>query len=182
MKSSQNNKISIDKLKFIELTVLPNLLSQPDKWNTLDVDYHPPRVERLFTDCGDGYRLYLHVIHKTDGDCLYHKHNWPAALKQVHGVYKMGMTYSESEVGSDEAHSLPDLACFEVVEGTYYEMTQTDALHYVKPTTPFSCSIMLTHDKYPEHVFRKEAVERQLEPLTMMRKLEILEMFKKYTQ
>jgi hypothetical protein len=177
MKANQDSKISIERLKEFERLVIPVLLKQPEKWKTLDVDYHPPRVERLFLEQGNGYRIYLHVIHKTDEECLYHKHKWPAVLKQVYGSYRMGITYSEKEVGSKEAHSLPDLACMELAAGSYYEMTQTDALHYVKPISPFSCSIMLTNDLYPEHVFRKEAVSKELKELSQMRKLEILDMF-----
>lgn len=178
MKPNQSGKVSIERLKEFERFVIPSLLVQPDKWKTLDVDYHPPRVERLFLEYGKGYRIYLHVIHRTDSECLYHKHKWPAALKQVYGTYRMGLTYSEKELGSQEAHALPDLACFEVSAGSYYEMTQTDALHYVKPISPFSCSIMLTNDMYPEHVFRKEALSSELKELSQMRKLEILELFK----
>ena len=57
-------------------------------------------------------------------------------------------------------------------------MTQTDALHYVKPITPYSLSIMLTREKYPEHDIRGEAIDRQLNPLNNERKLEILELFR----
>lgn len=180
MKPNQNSRVSIEKLKEFERIVIPVLLRQPEKWKSLDVDYHPPRVERLFLNHGDGYRIYLHVIHKTEDECLYHKHKWPAALKQVYGSYKMGVTYSENEISSDEAHALPDLACFEISAGSYYEMTQTDALHYVKPISPFSCSIMLTNDLYPEHIYRKEAVDRPLHGLSDLRKLEILDLFNRY--
>jgi len=180
MKANQDNKVNIEKLKSFESLVIPALLTKPETWRTLDVDYHPPRVERLFLDHGDGYRIYLHVIHSTEHLCLFHKHNWPAALKQVHGSYEMGIAYCEEEVGSNEAHHLPMLARFIISEGSYYEMTQTDALHYVRPITPFSLSIMLTHEKYPEHAFREEALTRKLEPLSDLRKLEILTLFKKH--
>lgn len=178
MKPNQNNNVNIDKLMDIEKNHLFILLHQPLLWSSLDVDYHPPRVERLFMNLEDGYRLYLHCIHGTKDDCLYHKHNWPAALKQVHGSYEMGITYSEEEISSSQAHRLPTIAKFIIHEGTYYEMTQTDALHYVRPITPFSLSIMLTKEKYPEHIIRPEANTRELNPLSESRKLEILQLFK----
>jgi hypothetical protein len=90
----------------------------------------------------------------------------------------MGITYSRDEVDSNMAYELPVLAKFIIAAGSYYEMTQTDALHYVRPITPFSLSIMLTKEKYPEHVIRKEANTRKLEPLSELRKLEILQLFK----
>lgn len=180
MKQNCDQKVNIDRLKEFEKHVIPILLQKPSEWSSLDIDYHPPRVERLFWDNGDGYRIYLHVIHNTDQECLFHKHNWPAALKQVHGSYEMGVTYCADEVDSSKAYNLPILAKLIVSAGSYYEMTQTDALHYVRPITPFSLSIMLTHDRYPEHVIRKEANTRQLEPLSDLRKLEILSLFKSH--
>lgn len=181
MKPNQNDKISIEVLQELESITIPVLLNRSELWNTLDIDYHPPRVERLFLNHGDGYRIYLHVIHHTDEPCLFHKHNWPAVLKQVYGSYEMGIAYSEKEISSDEAHALPSLARFIVAAGSYYEMTQTDALHYVRPITPCSMSIMLTNSKYPEHVIRPETVSRPLNPLSEERKLEILDLFKKHT-
>lgn len=180
MKRNQDEHVNIHKLTQYE-RIIPALLEQPEAWNSLDVNYHPPRVERLFHDV-DGYRLYLHVIHATQELCLFHKHNWPAALKQVHGSYEMGITYSEREISSREAHSLPVLARFIIAEGSYYEMTQTDAMHYVRPITPFSLSIMLTNEKYPESAIRTEAVDRKLEPLSDLRRLEVLALFKKHMQ
>ena len=178
MKKNQNSKINIEALKGFE-GLIKDLLSDPSAWKTLDVDYHPPRVERLYHD-RDGYRIYLHYIHTNIDDCLFHKHNWPAALKQVYGSYEMGITYSEKEISSDDAHDLPTIARFIINEGSYYEMTQTDALHYVNPITPYSLSIMITNDKYPESGFRKESVDRKLESLSENRKLEIIDLFKKY--
>ncbi len=177
MKPNHNNGVSIEKLKEFEKFVIPVLLLRHDEWRSMDVNYHPPRVERLFMDHGDGYRIYLHVIHRTDEKCLYHKHKWPAALKQVWGSYKMGITYSPDEISSDEAHALPDLACFEIGAGSYYEMTQTDAAHYVRPVTETSGSIMLTRDRFVEHVIRKEVLDKPLMELSMLRKVEILELF-----
>ena len=179
MKPNLGGKVSIERLKEFERMVIPALLNQPEKWNSLDVDYYPPRVERLFLEHKNGYRIHLHVIHKTEERCLYHKHRWPAVFKQVFGSYKMGVTYSQEEIGSDEAHSMPDVVCFEVSAGSYYEMTQTDAMHYVRPITPISGSIMLTNELYPEHVFRKEVLNKPLNKLSELRKLEILNLFKK---
>lgn len=181
MKPNQNDKVSIEVLQELESLTIPVLLNRPEAWNTLDIDYYPPRVERLYMNHGDGYRLYLHVKHHTNEKCLYHKHNWPSVIKQVFGRDEMGLAYSAEEINSDEAHTLPALCRTIIDAGTYYEMTQTDALHYVRPITPYSLSIMLTHGKYPEHVIRGEALTRPLEPLSDLRKLEILDLFTKHT-
>ncbi len=174
MKPNQNT-INIEILKSLENDI-NNLLQDPSIWKTLDVDYFPPRVERLYTD-HKGYRIFLHTIHTTEKPCLFHKHRWPAAFKQVSGSYEMGITYSEKEVDSDEAYSLPILAKFIINKGSYYEMNQTDCLHYVKPQGGISRSIMITKDMYPESSFRKESLDKVLEELSEERKMEILYSF-----
>lgn len=178
MKPNRNHLINIRVLKDIEL-IIPDLLKDPSLWKTLDVDYYPPRVERLYTTYGE-YRIFLHTIHSTiSGEkVLYHKHRWPAVFKQLKGSYEMGITYSEKEVNSEEAYNLPDIAKFRMVERSYYEMTQTDCLHYVKPISEVSYSIMLTNDLYPEAIFRKEVLDKSLKELSLERKNELLITFK----
>lgn len=170
------NSVSVEILKSLEVDIF-KLLFVPEKWHTLDVDYFPPRVERLYTNFND-YRIHLHVIHKTNEECLYHKHRWAAAFKQLNGAYEMGITYSPEEISSKEAHNLPDLAKFIITKGSYYEMTQTDCLHYVKPITDTSLSIMITKDLYPEAVFRKEILDKKLNTISENRKEEILNLFR----
>ena len=173
MKINQNS-VSIEILSSLEKEI-NILLDYGNVWKTLDVDYYPPRVERLYTEY-NGYRIFLHTIHKTDKNCLYHKHRWPAAFKQLKGSYEMGITYSESEIDSDEAYDLPTLAKFIMKEGSYYEMTQTDCLHYVKPISDVSHSIMITKDLYTDD--RKESLDIKLNELDPFRKSEILEIYK----
>lgn len=175
MKPNQNS-VTIEILKSLEPNI-KNLLNLPDIWKTLDVDYYPPRVERLYIDYR-GFRVFLHTIHPTDSPCLFHKHRWPAAFKQVSGAYEMGITYSEVEVNSNEAWLLPTIARFIINEGSYYEMTQTDCLHYVRPLDSPSMSIMITKDLYHEASFRKEGLEVKLQELLEERKLELLNRFK----
>lgn len=162
MKSNQDKHVNISILKSLEPTI-KDLLTKPEIWQSLDISYYPPRVERLFT-IYNGYRIFI-----TDKPCLFHR--WPAAFKQISGCYEMGITYSEKEVNSDEAYNLPTLAKFIVNEGSYYEMTQTNCLHYVKPLNEPSCSIMITYDLYEED--RKE-IAVKLEGLTNEIKMELL--------
>lgn len=175
MKVNQNT-VTIEILKSLEPDI-KLLLDKPEVWKTLDVDYYPPRVERLWTEL-NGYRVYLHTIHPTNSPCLYHKHKWPAAFKQVSGQYEMGITYSIDEIDSEEAYQLPNLSRFIISQGSYYEMTQTDCLHYVKPLGDISMSIMLTKDLYPEADIRKEVLDRELEQLSEEDKIRILNNYK----
>ena len=55
-------------------------LANPKLWKTLDVDYHPPRVERVWMSFDDK-RISLHVIHPCEtNDALVHPHPWESAM------------------------------------------------------------------------------------------------------
>lgn len=160
---------------------LPDLLLMPDIWNTLDVDYFPPRVERLWTQYDPTHRLYIHIIHPTLEPCLFHKHRWPAAFKMIEGCYEMGVGYSEKEITSNEAYNMPIISKFILNEGSYYEMINTHTLHYVKPLVNPSISLMITGTLYPEASFRKEVLTKELQQLSNERKMQIIEsMISKY--
>ncbi len=178
MKKNHDHKINIPAFQVLE-PVIKQLVNDEDCWKTLDVDYYPPRVERLYTTYGES-RIFLHVAHKPEESvpCLYHKHRWAAAFKILKGSYEMGITYSPDEINSASAYGYPDIAKFIMVAGSYYEMTQTDALHYVRPISKVSYSIMITSDLYPEAEFRKEVVDKKLVELSVERKREILRDFR----
>jgi hypothetical protein len=169
---------TIEHLKEAELH-LPRLLQQPEIWNSLDVDYYPPRVERLWTQYDNEHRLFIHLIHPTDEPCLFHKHRWPASFKMIDGSYEMAITYCEGEINSDEAYKLPMISRFIMNTGSYYQMTDTHTLHYVKPMGGISTSLMLSGPLYPEADIRKEVVDRELKPLSDLRKLTILQWMQK---
>ena len=139
-------------------------------WYSLDVDYYPPRVERVWCEYA-GYRLCIHVMHGTDEMCLFHKHRWEAAFKLLQGSYEMGLAYVEKEITSEEAYNLP-FAKFILTKGCYYEMTHTHLAHYVRPIGN-SISLMLSGKLYPED--RKEVLDRKLVALSDERKFNILQ-------
>ncbi len=158
----------IEILKLAEKE-LPYLLKN-GVWQSLDVDYYPPRVERVWCEYGN-YRLCIHIMHPTDKPCLFHKHRWKAAFKIIKGSYEMGLAYSEKEITSEEAYNLP-FAKFILDTGSYYEMTNTHLAHYVRPLKGVSISLMLSGELYKED--RKEILGKQLLPLSDERKLVIL--------
>ena len=90
------------------------------------------------------------------------------------GSYEMGVSYSTEEVSSQDAYKLPEIAKFIIATGSYYEMTNTNTLHYVKPIGGISISLMITGPLYPEAEIRKEVLDRELQPLTEYRKTTIL--------
>lgn len=124
-------------LRQIETDVLPQLLEDPSVWQTLDIDYEPPRVERLWTQLG-GSRLYLHRIHACGpGEALYHPHPWPSAVRLVLGGYEMAIGYGA------EGTSPPFAAMLMMHQGSSYEMLSPLGWHYVRPLTGTSLSVML---------------------------------------
>lgn len=129
---------------------LPALLRSSEGWNSLDVTYEPPRVERLwrpfefYSEAIQGmatYRLYLHRIHPCDR-ALYHPHPWPSIIKILAGGYEMGVGYGQ---GQD---LLPPIAAkIKLAPGSTYSMTDKDGWHYVLPTVP-NLSIMITGEPW----------------------------------
>jgi len=71
------------------------------------------------------------------------------------------------------------MAKFIIYTGSYYQMTETHTLHYVKPLGGVSTSLMLSGPLYPEAEFRKEVVDRELKPLSDLRKMTILQWMQK---
>lgn len=109
------------------LNQLPELLKNQDQWHSLDIDYHPPRVKRVWTSW-EGNRIMLHRISPCGpNEALYHPHPWPSAMAVMRGQYETGIGYGPGL-------SPPPLACRMIVNaGDYYEMTEADAWHYVRP-------------------------------------------------
>lgn len=121
---------------------LPELLQDALGWHSLDVNYEPPHVERLWRPFADDFRLYLHRIHPCDR-ALYHPHPWPSAIRLVEGEYEMGVGYSDASYTAP-GFSPPTAAKLILTKGSMYVMDDRDGWHYVKPLGGPSLSIMIT--------------------------------------
>lgn len=180
----------IEELKQIEKTVLMDLLRNPSIWNTLDVNYHHPRVERLWTQIAES-RLMLHIIHPCEtSEALYHPHPWPSAMHIIKGKYETGIahrlppgfnqfldveTYIKIKGKEDANIYLRQLSKFEAAEGTYIEMIDPAGWHYVRPFDGVCVSLMLIGKPWDNK--DDQDVPKQwgkLPELTEERKLEIL--------
>lgn len=117
---------------------LPALLVDAAAWQSLDIDYHPPRVERLWRSWGE-YRVYLHRLHPCEPeDALLHPHPWPSAMRVLDGIYEMG-------IGHGPGATPPPIAARLVSTGDLrYEMTDIDAWHYVHAIGRPALTIMVT--------------------------------------
>lgn len=142
-------------------------------WRSLDIDYHPPRVERLWRPFRDHYRLFLHVIHPCEpGEALLHPHPWPSAVQLVSGAYAM-------EVGHGKTRPTSLTASLVLRAGSFYEMTDPLGWHSVRPLERPSLSIMVTGQPFPRPRPRAPVKpEAKLKELSFERKEEILDEFR----
>jgi hypothetical protein len=163
----------IDKLQQLERVKIFDLLHSPELWNSLNINYHPPQVERLWCQLGV-YRLYLHFIHPCkEGEALYHPHPWPSAIHVLEGSYETGFGYGE---GTEEPEVFGKV--FVPNGGMYYDMTHKDGWHYVRPLGGVCSTIMLAGEPWDREQVGKDYDE--LLPLSEDRKIVMLEYFKNF--
>jgi len=185
----------IEELKDIEKHVLADLLKNPSIWNTVDVNYHQPRVERLWTQVGES-RLMLHVIHPcAPGESLYHPHPWPSAMHILKGKYETGVAHRlppgfsqfmdvENYIkikgeGEEENIYLRQIFRSEAVEGTCIEMLDPAGWHFVRPIEDPCYTLMLIGKPFEKK--DDQDVPKtwgKLPELEEVRKLEILRIFR----
>lgn len=149
----------LERLKQIEDEVLPDLLRGPDtQWNTLDVIYHPPHVERCWMQLDD-IRLFLHQIHNhpDPAECLAHPHDWPSAMKIVSGRYIHDVGYYDPM----SPGLFRWLTRAELAAGTYYEMSDPIAWHRVCPIGRPALTVMIAGPLYDNPSFSVKPAEKQ---------------------
>lgn len=141
---------------------------QDGAWESLDIDYHPPRVERLYRPWGER-RVYLHALHPcAESEALFHPHPWPSAMRVLEGRYEMGLGHGAGE-------QPPPIAARLVAEGPMsYEMTDPDAWHYVRPLGGLAWTVMVTGRPWERSSPRSP---RPLSPLPRARADELLAHF-----
>jgi hypothetical protein len=136
---------------------LTELWADEDAWHSLDIDYHPPHVERLYTDIG-GLRVMLHRVHPCALDrALWHSHPWPCAVQILNGTY-------EHAIGFAQRGTLHTAAKTVMGPGSAYEMTDPLAWHYVRPLDEPVCSVMVCGKPWAKHTAPRP--DEPLRPLT----------------
>jgi hypothetical protein len=148
---------------------LPALLDDPARWNSLDINYHAPFVERLWLPWGD-YRVSLHRILPCEpSDALFHPHPWPSAMRILEGTYEMA-------VGHGRGSTPPPIAARIVASGEFrYEMTDPDAWHYVRPIGRHSLSVMVTGKPWQRE---SPGASEPLQPLDDARRKALFDWFR----
>lgn len=120
-----------------------------EAWNSLDVDYEPPRVERLWRQVGED-RLYMHFIHPCE-KALLHPHQWPSSILIVHGEQEMVVAMPSQ--GSLSLEDAVVVSTFSLREGSGYEMLNPMAMHSVRPVGGPSLSLMLTAPPFKSQIY-----------------------------
>lgn len=152
-------------------TKLFELLKNPEQWQSLMINYHPPIVRRVWMQLPGDIRVYLHQIDPCEAeDALMHPHPWPSAIKLRSGMQEVGVGYGK---GND----VPPLAARMILAtGSEYEMIDPDGWHYVRPLEKPSFSLMVTGKPWDRPFDVKP--ERPLKPLSQFRKMELIEEFR----
>lgn len=169
----------IEELKRIENSEMLAMLDDVDGWKSLDVSYHPPRVERVWRQYGD-HRISLHIIHPCEMDSsLVHPHPWESAMHVFEtpgSVYEHGVSYNRNvEVNIQEA-DIVTLCRHEVIGEMYYEILSDETYHWVRPINGVVHSVMLSGPVKWAH--NKWEPSQPLFPLSDVRKAEVLNKFK----
>lgn len=168
----------IDILKGISNKEMFDILSRDNsEFTSLDIDYHPPRVERIQT-MYEGYRISFHIIHPCKREeALYHPHAWPSAVHVMLGKYEMGVSHSLDLDATEETLRKNEICKTVVSNGMYYEMLNPHGFHYVRPVDEPVYSIMLMGPKWDTDTPQKKAT-KELKPLEDWRIDEMKKRFK----
>lgn len=148
-------------------------------WNSVDVKYHPPHVERLWRPFGGQYRLLLHCIHPCSADvALLHPHLWPSVMWVLKGgTYRM-------VVGSEEGVRPPKIVAeirYDASKGggdLTYAMPHPDGWHAVVPEDASVYTVMVTGLPWERQIPAiTERVGGSLPSLSKKRELELAQIF-----
>ena len=161
--------VLLAKLSEVEAR-LPLLLTAPLLWQTLDVNYEPPHVERLWHQFDADHRVYLHRIYPCE-EALFHPHPWPSAVHILGGAYEMNVGYGPGDVPP------PVAATALLFKGSKYEMVDPDGWHSVRPVL-FPCySVMITGPKWDRW---SPSPSTKLGPLSDGSKGDLISIFQSY--
>jgi hypothetical protein len=171
----------LEILKRVERALMP-MLENEAAWQTLNITYARPFVERLWLSMsvdGKPIRVNLHRIHPCQPeDVFFHPHSWPSAMRILRGEYEMGIGMTDELL----PQAVPQVSMRVVGQrGFAYEMTDPNVWHYVKPLGMANVlSLMITGEPYPDgdRVLHPSPPKAKNGPLTEAQKKHILALFK----
>lgn len=110
------------------LRILPPLLTDKSKWDSLIVNRRKPWTYRVHTQLDD-VRVCLHRFEVCDEEeSFFHPHPWAGAFIIMDGGYKMGVGYSQSRTEKPKP-----VMSLELSKWCKYEITDPNTWHSVTP-------------------------------------------------
>lgn len=153
-------------------SILGSLLKETEEWKTLDINYEKPHVQRVWRQVNN-HRISLHRIFPCNvSECFFHPHPWPSAMKIESGKYEMLLGY-----GADLPHGNLNVAKMILAAGSYYEMTDINSWHSVRPMDDPVMTLMVTGKPWQRSMPKSDKI--QLSCLTDEVRDEIMGFFKK---
>ncbi len=143
----------------------------PKVWHTVDINYRPPHVERIWCRVGDD-QINLHCIHPcNEGVAFFHPHPWASAIHAIDG-YEMG-------IGRINERTPEPLAIIELAAGSYYSMENPNGMHYVRPVNRPNHSVMISSPPWKWHQEKPQG-KIPLPHLNENRIVELMSYFENY--
>lgn len=159
----------IEILKQVEKE-LPTLLKHEDQWQTLNINYEKPHVERVWIQWNK-YRVNLHRIHPCQAEeAFFHPHPWASAMRILSGKYEMCIGYGSG------LEIPPVAARLVLTKDSIYEMVDKDSWHYVRPLDEPVISLMVTDTPWKRPMPKSDKVV--LSTLNDLSKKEIIQYFR----
>lgn len=110
------------------MRILPPLLSDKSKWDSLIVNRRKPYTYRVHTQLDD-VRVCLHKFEQCDEhESFFHPHPWPGAFVVLSGGYRMGVGYSQSRTAPPKP-----VLTLNLTKWSSYEITDPNTWHSVTP-------------------------------------------------
>jgi hypothetical protein len=166
----------LEKLKSL-MSHLPNLLNEPERWDSLIVNRRKPHTYRVFTQSplNSTERICLHKFDICDDDEAFkHPHPWSGAFLILSGSYRM---YVGSSI--DRGSFPTEVATFELHTGSIYEITKPLTWHSVVPLET-TYTIMLNGQPWSKDVAHIDVRTTKGKDLDKMPEDELLNHLKVY--
>lgn len=150
------------------------LLDDISQWKTLNIDYHPPHVHRIYTQL-NSMRVSLHKIFPCNPkEALLHPHPWAASFKIYKGSYFSQIGISET---ADPPEKMTDLY---LTPGSMATMKNPHEWHMVAPLKNVAYTMMINGPAYSEEEMNPgvESSPKQLFELELSVAQDMLKEFK----
>jgi len=161
------------------LLLLPALLDDRSKWDSLIVNRRKPYTYRVFTQLPNTLRICLHKFdpcHTHEA----HPHPWPGAFIIMDGSYKMKMGYSADRISPPS-----DVTELFLTKWSKYEIINPLTWHSVIPLQP-TYTVMVNSEPWDTETIAHKDVRttkgKDLETMPEEDLLEHLKIFKRLTK